>query len=478
VKRPHLLILTLPAALAASHVLTVFADSGSVLESLARPLVLAVILAIGVQVVLSAVLWGAVRGALAASLVIVAVIDPRLGVVAGGVKAILAYRRWRWSRPVPVVPIAAFGLAVLLIAAFRAGGSDAFQPRDLTGWHPPKGSGAMASAPDIFLILMDGYPRSDTLADWGYDNSWFEAELRTRGFDVSSASRSNYSITALVLSSLMQMRHVDDVEMLTPVPERRIEQERLIRTAINDSPVMHRLAELGYRTVTAGRPADYLTLRAADEEIDGGQLTRFEHQVLYRTWLLGPPLERTIVSQYRGRVLDTLDAIPVTAAEPGPTFMLAHVLSPHTPFTFDRKGLIPDLECAPCDRYATIADESGMTDEAFRAAMIDQIHYLNRLVLDSLEGLLAASPDAVVIVFSDHGTRSDPLDPDEWFATLFAARTPGHEGIYGPAARPIEIFPRLLSAYFGDEIPIAEDRTYYAPEGIRYPLRIVPLSNN
>jgi hypothetical protein len=158
--------------------------------------------------------------------------------------------------------------------------------------------------------------------------------------------------------------------------------------------------------------------------------------------------------------------------------MLAHVLSPHTPFTFDREGLIPDLECAPCDRYATIADESGMTDEAFRAAMIDQIHYLNRLVLDSLEGLLAASPDAVVIVFSDHGTRSYPLDPDEWFATLFAARTPGHEGIYGPAARPIEIFPRLLSAYFGDEIPIAEDRTYHAPEGIRYPLRIVPLSNN
>ncbi len=153
--------------------------------------------------------------------------------------------------------------------------------------------------------------------------------------------------------------------------------------------------------------------------------------------------------------------------------MFAHVTSPHVPIVFDRAGQMPDLPCDPCGRSATHHVDSGLTSEQFRRAFSDQVHHLNGLVLDVIDELRGASPDAVVVVFSDHGTRSNlPVD-DDWFDTFFAARTPGREGVFPDDVRPIEIFPHLLGAYFGDELPIPADRDFHAPQGHLMPLEIV-----
>ena len=62
---------------------------------------------------------------------------------------------------------------------------------------PSRGGGG---PPDIYVILLDGYPRADTLARlFDFDNGPFLAALEAKGFDVSAGSSSNYMYTELTL---------------------------------------------------------------------------------------------------------------------------------------------------------------------------------------------------------------------------------------------------------------------------------------
>ncbi|MBA3430557.1 MAG: hypothetical protein H0U16_03630, partial [Actinobacteria bacterium] len=123
------------------------------------------------------------------------------------------------------------------------------------------------------------------------------------------------------------------------------------------------------------------------------------------------------------------------------TFLFAHLLSPHVPFVFDRNGHIPEPSCRPdCNRYRLRADEAGISTDEFQASYADQVHYLNGRILGVVDSILEASPDAVIVLFSDHGVRYTAEITDEWYSTFFAARTPGHDGLYGPEARSIELF--------------------------------------
>ena len=59
---------------------------------------------------------------------------------------------------------------------------------------------ANGNSPNIYILLLDGYPRADTLAErYDFDNRPFLEELRDRGFDVAERSRTNYMFTQLVL---------------------------------------------------------------------------------------------------------------------------------------------------------------------------------------------------------------------------------------------------------------------------------------
>ena len=54
-----------------------------------------------------------------------------------------------------------------------------------------------------------------------------------------------------------------------------------------------------------------------------------------------------------------------------------------------------------------------------------QLDELNRLVLEALDRIQEVDPDAVVVLFSDHGIRYSLEDLDEHYRILLAARTPG-----------------------------------------------------
>ena len=104
------------------------------------------------------------------------------------------------------------GAGLLLVAAFLTGfmrGSMAAVLEDLDQGIPlsdwaGSGTADQGSGPDIYLILLDGYPRADVLEyAFDIDNSGFVEGLEERGFHVAEESHSDYIWTHVSVPSAL-----------------------------------------------------------------------------------------------------------------------------------------------------------------------------------------------------------------------------------------------------------------------------------
>lgn len=327
-------------------------------------------------------------------------------------------------------------------------------------------------APDIYLILLDGYPRADTLQErYAFDNTGFLDELRSRGFEVATQSRTNYMFTQLVLLSMLHMEHVDSVKLDGPT-DSLAHMNRTVRAALNDSPAMRVLRDHGYR-ITASSPGyESVVLRQADVFLDSGGANEFERHILRKTLLIdivGFIAPTWLPDEHRNRVHANFDDLRRVALADGaePRFTFVHVASPHTPNVFRADGSRIPVS-APRALYGDTPELMGISRSEFQDQVRGQVAYLNSLTLNGVDSVLAASDDPpIIIVMSDHGTRmdvkyGDPSDPDleERMANLFAAYTPGEVGLFGDGITPVNLLPILFNAYLDTEFPCHPDDSF------------------
>ena len=468
---------SLPALVALAFVLTVFADTGVALYELPRALVAALLIALVIQGIAIALTRRAGRGSWVATTIIACAIDVRFAAVAAGLLLGDLYAR-RTARGIDIGRVVVvFVLVMSLLSVGRATTSEAFAIGDLIRPQRPAGQ-PIATDPDIVLILLDGYPRSDTLTGFGYDNAWFEEALARRGFGLAQQAHSNYDYTALVLASMFNMRHIGEIPSLTPRPISNVAQNRALGSAINHNPVLNLLEQRGYLSASVGLPEAAGALWAVDDHVDDGTMRLWDRQVLRRT-ALWPILQDLIVlPQHRDLIRNTFSSIGEVAEQQQSEhlFLFAHVMSPHTPLVFAADGEPSSVRCGEgCTSLFSIdASTTRLSMTAFEEAYAEQVHYLNGLVLAAVDRVIAASPDAAIVIFSDHGARHSAEPAAEWFETFFAARTPGHPALFAADARPIEMFPRLFGAYFGMDFAVPDDRSYDSEHGVVLPLVLNP----
>lgn len=339
-----------------------------------------------------------------------------------------------------------------------------------------------ATTPDIYIILLDGYPRADTLAThYGFDNSAFLEALAERGLDTAERSRSNYNVTDHTLISMLEMRHVPDIAALNEAPDDP--SFARVRSAILRHPAaISHLKQFGYTVRSISSTFPSLAI-GVDEVIDSGHLNGLEIAKLVTatrqspfSGFVGRATADFLADQHRGRIESTFATLE---ADPGrsPQLVFAHVMSPHTPFVFGPNGQERPLQ--PC--YPTCGFWDGwvqqLNREDFHEAAVDQIQYINKRVLAAIDAIQRrAETPPVIIVMSDHGTRLDPFDPDEMLRNFFAAATPGHPGLFEEETTPISIFPRLLNAYFDAGLPEPPPLEFLSPSllGEQGPLRPYP----
>ena len=179
--------------------------------------------------------------------------------------------------------------------------------------------------------------------------------------------------------------------------------------------------------------------------------------------------------QHRERVLDGISRVDWLARQPaGGRFIFAHIISPHMPAIFHRDGSFRPVRYID-SFFQDAAEDLGISVEELISTYRDQVLALNDLVIGMVDTIVRENPEATVIILSDHGSAAhfDPEDNgsdlDERFSTLFAARTPGHRGVFTDGQTTVNVFPRLFNAYFDTNLPLQTDDTY---AGVRTLVRV------
>jgi hypothetical protein len=460
-----------------------FVDSG--VHPLATPRVLGI--ALGVAVLLLGIGWllarDAAGGGLPVSAVILLLISPGLGRLLVGlllivvvIAAILLARRLT-GRPRDTEDLTAglnvLTLVILVLTCIHGVGNGSVPVATadlLTAGGRMNPSADAGKLPDIHIVLLDAYPRADTLERlFGYDNSPFLAALEERGFTVAPLAHSHYMYTDLTLTAMFHGRHIVDIPELASLVGEEHQPARL-RSALNDAPMLRLFQERGYSLIANAPVGEGIALRrAADRFLPASGLNEYERYMLGSTVIgsvmtaLDPARPQEL---WKPWLFDGLSSISSAAAleTDGPKLVFTHVPAPHLPVVVDADGNPADPAFA-----GDFAPPAGAEDPGFRAAYLGQLEYLNGQILRQVDAA-PIDDDAIVVLLSDHGSESklDWFNPDnsdllERFSIFFAARTPSYPA-FPEDISPTNLLPILADELLSSDIPTAADR-FFASQG-------------
>lgn len=322
--------------------------------------------------------------------------------------------------------------------------------------------------PDIYYIILDGYGRADALKDlYGLDNHPFLDALKSRGFYVAEESYTNYIQTIFSIPSSLNFSFIEP-------PGEGVNGQQYFSGLMRHNDIMAALKRCGYRTVAiesgyffTDHPEvdDYLTRGIGTNEFENLLLADSPLDVFADELNLRPAELSYAAHRQRVRFsFDTLRALPHMA---GPKFVFAHIITPHPPFIFDQTG----RPVEPQYRYyiGDGDDFQGDLDE-YRSGYAAQLQFVNHEMEQVVNSILAnSSQPPMIIIQGDHGPGSG-LVWDAPSQTCLWERTPILNAYYLPGAgkdllyptiSPVNSFRVVLNAYFGADLPLLPDDTYF-----------------
>ena len=324
--------------------------------------------------------------------------------------------------------------------------------------------------PDIYYIILDGYSGADVLQDfYGYDNSAFLGFLQDRGFIIPQTVLSNYPRTALSISSTLDMQYWDSIspklnDVIFWWPTKPV---------LNHSRVRQSLESIGYQSVsiasdweiTNNTTTDYyfkpfpLILNQYEDSI----ITSTPLKLLQKPFQSVAPVRTSEV--HRRFILYSLETLTKIPEMQGPKFVFAHIIIPHPPFVFKADG-------SPVVSRGgfTFGSPTGLSEEEYRRAYIEQIEYVNSQLRSVVETIIdkSATPP-IVLLQADHGlglsvsfnsTENDCLK--ERFSAFGAYYLPGKpQDLIPQEFTPVNLFRIVLNEYFGANLGLLDNRQFF-----------------
>ncbi|MBI2050333.1 MAG: hypothetical protein HYT31_00830 [Parcubacteria group bacterium] len=332
-------------------------------------------------------------------------------------------------------------------------------------------SGAAASKPDIYYIILDAYGNEKTLRDYyNYDNSSFISALRNRGFYIPDKSTSNFAVTHVSLSSSLNMEYVNYLTDVVAGKDRNFDATGPL---IENNKASQFLKSRGYSYVNFRSIWGPRRLNPyADANFQGGKFDELSmliiNTTLLRAGLLYPPIHAYVFSDYREQILyqfNQLAQMPEFTDVEGPKFLYAHIMAPHPPFLFGPNGepvLDTPLQLAP-ENFGWSEDE--------KQRYINQVTFVNKKVLALVDQLLTKSEtEPIIIIQGDHGPwstagedRSTGRFYRERMRILNAYYMPGNgETNFYETITPVNTFRIIFNTYFDGDFDILKDRNYFS----------------
>lgn len=344
---------------------------------------------------------------------------------------------------------------------------------DPRGMFAPFSGKADDSSPDVWHIVMDRYPNSETLRRvYEFDNSEFLDALRTRGFAVNETAHSNYQVTNQSLASTLNADYLDRVTAKIGNP---VDVAPLF-VAVRENRAAEFFSKNGYKVIFADTWANITASMArVDQEVGFRSISEVP-LIIFNKSLPGE-IARHLDLPYADRRRDQclrekskFEQLREIAATEDRKLVFAHFLVPHPPFVFRADG--------SCQTPREL--EENTRAENFTL----QIRFANRELLDLIDAILAGPRPATILLHSDEGPipakfaddeafRSTPLvsreewkkaGPDLWkekMGILMAIRHANGETQVAPET-PINLYPLVLNRSFSGQMAIRPERSYFA----------------
>ena len=400
-----------------------------------------------------------------------------LTLVAAGVCALLIDRLARLE----LVHMAVFGLTVYLSLAPLTQLPGLATGQSTTPATPPQFK-LGSDLPDIYLIVLDGYPGIQVLGD---EPTWSPEgieRLSADGFTVLPAWAA-YSMTHLSLPSLLDMSYpVEPVDGRVPV-----ERHALRSVAGGDGAFFRHVSLAGYTLTMLEAPwSGSRCSSKIDVCVSPPWLDEWAYYAVKQS-LLGRWIDERVGSAWLHGAVRTerwlATRIPALSSNEQPDFVFAHVIVPHPPFLLD----------SSCDfRYSTgfdaVVTGAMGTGPEVRQAQLDQIACVTHRVADLVEGV---PNDAIVIVTADHGSElagQVTRDPSTWTTVELRERMSVFLAMRGPSDclphEPVvitNVLRSVLRCLGDDDLPDLEQRMFASsfarlPDGSDPMLEVDPVT--
>ena len=311
--------------------------------------------------------------------------------------------------------------------------------------------------PDIYMIILDGYTRSDVLEDvYDFDNSYFIEELSSIGFYIASCSQSNYPITKFSLSSIMNADYLENYSNLEILPP------------LKSSLVAETVQDFGYTTIAFENSVgghfdlgeDVLISRKKQSlsivDFTGG-VNEFEAELIKTTLfklLYDMPqlvpgfqvedLQRAEHYEHYRQTFFILDELEKIPERDGHNFVFTHILVPHPPYIFTPSG------------------EFYWTDQV-RTGYPSNVEFISTHLLPVLKTIIETSDfSPIIIIQGDHGPYGNFITPEMRLSILNAyyIDTEAQASLYSTIT-PVNSFRVVFNHYFGTDLPMLDDISYF-----------------
>jgi len=337
------------------------------------------------------------------------------------------------------------------------------------------GKDGYASQPDIYFVVLDAYAREDVLRDvYDFDNSDFLGFLESNDFYIADKAISNYGQTLLSIGSSLNFHYLDEwVARIGDENQRR----GALYNIITESQVIGFLRKNGYKIIVVAPTTNESDIANADIFVTSDISVNNVHAGLRNTTPL-PEISlseraQDIFKQYRKQINFMFDDLGNVSSEyQGPKFVYARIKVPHPPFVFDSEGDTVQLESRFSDLDGDSLIRPGkLSTQQYLEHYRNQLIFTNKRMEEVISKILKDSEQPpIMLVSSDHGPRSgliwesaEKTNVKESQSILSAYHLPGHgsELLY-PGISPVNSFRVIFNQYFGTDLELLPDRSYFS----------------
>ena len=321
--------------------------------------------------------------------------------------------------------------------------------------------------PDIYLLIFDEYASSPSLQQTlGFNNASFEEELKSKGFNIFPKSGSNYNLTLVSMSSILNMDYPD----LSGISIKN-QSEILYKASrsLGDNALFRILKENNY-SITQAHALQF----PEKPEINASYFSAMLYQhYLYQTlfgrlfrdcgynlfsipvfekWNIG--YNRFKCEELNGYFHQTDRLLKKTCTSDSlarPQFVYAHYTFPHEPHCINEEGKLRSMDSV-----------SGKT--LFNEGYLNQIRFANRYIANITEYIQYNNrQNTIIIIAGDHGfkSHSDENMPTHIFKNFFAIKDPLRKSEkWEQSISGVNIFRHILNDYMQANMSYLPGRTF------------------